>query len=229
MSLSPVATFRLTNRISLTVSRGSVLDFTSKYADAAIVNAANEGCLGGGGVDGAISRAGGDALLEARMALPFLDRSQRVRCLTGDAKLSGPGKFGEIKTNHVIHAVGPDYCEFFLADYELADAHLQSAYCRALTVARDANVKELAFSLLSAGTYKGRRSLKQVLRLAVASIRSWANAQPETTSVESIVLCAFLESEAMVLVEVAKDLRLELLSKGHVYADTGNIISDSSL
>lgn len=229
MTLSPVATFRLTNQISLAIARGSVLDFTSKYADAAIVNAANEGCLGGGGVDGAISRAGGDALLEARMALPILHGSQRVRCQTGDAKLSGPGKFGDIKTNHVIHAVGPDYCEFFLADYEEADNLLMSAYCRALTVAHDANVKELAFSLLSAGMYKGRRSLKQVLRLGVASIRNWANAQPDTTSVESIVLCAFLESEAMVLVEVANDLRLELLSNGHVYADTGNALSDSSL
>lgn len=228
MTLVPVATLRLTSRTSLVISRGSVLDFVSRCANTAIVNAANEGCLGGGGVDGAVSKAGGNALLEARMALPCLDQDHCVRCLTGDAKLSGPGKFGDIKTNHVIHAVGPYYSNFKLWEYEEADALLQSAYSRALAVAHDAQVKEVAFSLLSAGVYKGRRSLKQVLRLGVASIRSWANVHSET-SVELIVLCAFLESEATALVEVAKELGLEFLSEDDGNLGTDNNLSDATL
>ena len=66
----------------LCISRGSVVDFKGDV----IVNAANEGCLRGGGVDGAISRAGGDELRQARKALPVLEGSKGKRCRTGDAQ-----------------------------------------------------------------------------------------------------------------------------------------------
>ena len=77
----PPPTFRLT------VAQGSVVDFRYKYG--AIVNAANEGCLGGGGVDGAISNAGGPQLALDREALPIV-RGRYTRCPTGQAKLTGP-------------------------------------------------------------------------------------------------------------------------------------------
>ena len=65
----------------LVLSRGSVVDFRGDV----VVNSANAGCLGGGGVDGAITKAGGTALAEARRALPMLD-AQQTRCPIGDAK-----------------------------------------------------------------------------------------------------------------------------------------------
>ena len=209
MVLTNVATLRLTSRTVLVIARGSVLDFEPKHNNSAIVNAANESCLGGGGVDGAISSAGGKALFEARIALPVIS-GQHIRCLTGDAKLCGPGKFGNIKANHIIHAVGPDYNYFDLEEeYIKADALLQSAYINTLTIANNARLKELAFSLLSAGVFKGRRPLEQVLELGIASICNWVRGQEDTSSVESIVLCAFQEREVRILLEIATNLGLD--------------------
>jgi O-acetyl-ADP-ribose deacetylase (regulator of RNase III) len=206
MTLSNIGTFRLSSRINLFIARGSVLEFESKR-DAAIVNAANEGCLGGGGVDGAISNAGGEALFQARLALPVV-HGQFIRCPAGDAKLTGPGDFGEIKTNHVIHAVGPDYNDFSDEEYDKADALLKSAYMNTLQLAQAAELKEVSFSLLSAGLFRGERSLKQVLELAVESVYSWSQEQQDATSIESIIMCAFLRKEANALVEIATELGL---------------------
>merc|ERR1719193_167112 len=86
----------------IVASAGSVVNFAGN----AIVNAANQGCLGGGGVDGAISSAGGRALYEARSKLPLVDGKGAVRCPTGEARLTIGGN---LKANYCIHAVGPNY------------------------------------------------------------------------------------------------------------------------
>ena len=70
----------------MSAAKGSVVEYTGT----AIVNAANEGCLGGGGVDGAITAAGGEALHAAREALPVLDGG--IRCPTGQSKLTTAGE-----------------------------------------------------------------------------------------------------------------------------------------
>ena len=101
----------------LVVSSGSVVD---AHVDA-IVNAANERCLGGSGVDGAITRAGGASLAEARRALLVSDDK---RCDTGGAVLT-TGQFGALRCACVIHAVGPDYRQ---TDLKKGDALLRSAY-----------------------------------------------------------------------------------------------------
>ena len=81
------------------IAKGSVVDFTGS----AIVNAANEACLGGGGVDGAITAAGGKALADARKALPELDK-KRTRCPTGECVVTISG---ELKAkDYCLHAVG---------------------------------------------------------------------------------------------------------------------------
>lgn len=118
--------------ITLNIVRGSVLDFAAPPPSSssqprrigAIVNAANEGCLGGGGVDGAINTAGEKALWQDRNALPILDgRASRPRqraggraaicCRTGDAVMTGPAphqsNYGALHVPYVIHAVGPAY------------------------------------------------------------------------------------------------------------------------
>ena len=94
-SLARVATNRVPGRnFNLVISRGSVVDFSHNTQSSAIVNAANEGCLYGGGVDGAIGDAGGPTLLEDRMNLPQLQPG--VRCQTGSAVSTGPGTYGSL-------------------------------------------------------------------------------------------------------------------------------------
>jgi hypothetical protein len=81
------------------VSQGSVVRFRGD----ALVNAANRGCLGGGGVDGAVNDAGGFLLEHARRALPIVS-APYIRCPTGEAKLTVGGA---LRVRFVIHAVGP--------------------------------------------------------------------------------------------------------------------------
>jgi len=83
----------------LVICSGSVVDFQGD----AIVNAANEDCLSGGGVDGVITAAGGPELAEARLNLPILDHKRDVRCPTGEAKMTIGGR---LKAQYCIDAPG---------------------------------------------------------------------------------------------------------------------------
>ena len=171
----------------LIVSKGSVVD---AHVDA-IVNAANERCLGGSGVDGAITKAGGALLAEARRALPVKDDK---RCATGGAVLT-KGSFGALRCACVIHAVGPDYRQ---TDLKKGDALLRSAYGEAMRLARDHDCSTVAFSLLSVGIFRGKRSLEDVLHIAVEALRDAC-----FEGLERVHLVAFSAEEQEVLQRVA--------------------------
>jgi O-acetyl-ADP-ribose deacetylase (regulator of RNase III) len=113
-------------------------DITQQCVDA-IVNAANTTLLGGGGVDGAIHRAGGPAILEACRALGG--------CPTGDARAT-PG--GRLPARLVVHAVGP----VFRDGQHREAALLASAYRRSLEVAAEHGARSLALPSLSTGAYR---------------------------------------------------------------------------
>jgi O-acetyl-ADP-ribose deacetylase (regulator of RNase III) len=117
-------------------------DIVTQDVDA-IVNAANQGLLGGGGVDGAIHRAAGPRLLEACRALPA---HAGVRCPTGEARIT-PGF--DLPARHVIHAVGPRWGGGGRGEAEL----LASAYGASLDLAEQHGLRSLAFPSISTGVY----------------------------------------------------------------------------
>jgi O-acetyl-ADP-ribose deacetylase len=208
MALSYKYIFELPNKTKLVLASGSIISFQSSYENSAIVNAANEECLGGGGVDGAISLAGGQKLRNARESLPKLPNSN-IRCPTGEARLTGPGDFENLHVNHVIHAVGPRYHEFRRDEYNDADELLASAYRSSLKVAQDAEIREIVFSLLSAGVYRGNQTLEQVLRIGIKTIWEWAMCNVSGSSVDSVVICAYLDEELETLHSICYDFDLE--------------------
>lgn len=113
-------------------------DITLERVDA-IVNAANMQLAGGGGVDGAIHRAGGPAIMAEL-------REKYHSCPTGSAVITGAGR---LQAKFVIHAVGPRWRDGAHGEPEL----LAAAYRRSLELARDHHCKTVAFPSISTGVY----------------------------------------------------------------------------
>src|SRR3954468_1846360 len=114
----------------------------TKIAVDAIVNAANSSLLGGGGVDGAIHRAGGPKILEACMAI----REKQGGCKTGEAVITTGGN---LPAQYVIHAVGP----IWHGGNHNEESLLASAYRNSLQLAIENNIKSIAFPNISTGVY----------------------------------------------------------------------------
>lgn len=112
-------------------------DITKEETDA-IVNAANAGLSGGGGVDGAIHRAGGPRIME--------ECGRIGGCPTGRAVITTGG---DLKARHVIHTVGPIYTDGRHMEAEL----LASAYKSSLALALDNGIETISFPSISTGAY----------------------------------------------------------------------------
>lgn len=178
LGLNILEVFKTVQGANLVIASGSVV----KFQGDAIVNAANEGCLGGGGVDGAIEKAGGVSLYAARNGLPIQIKGTKIRCRTGTAEItSAPVNetFGSLEARHVIHAVGPVYKDE--PPYDADDELLKNAYKNSLKKAAENkdDIKTIAFSLLSSSRYAGGRGKKDVIKMGIESINT--NAKPNTT------------------------------------------------
>ncbi|AYL94677.1 O-acetyl-ADP-ribose deacetylase [Mucilaginibacter celer] len=117
-------------------------DITKIKADA-IVNAANTSLMGGGGVDGAIHRAGGPAILEDCRKIV----ARQGKCKTGEAVITTAGN---LPAKYVIHTVGPVYNSGKPKELEL----LRSAYLNSLKLAAENEVHTIAFPNISTGIYR---------------------------------------------------------------------------
>jgi O-acetyl-ADP-ribose deacetylase (regulator of RNase III) len=146
--------------VRLTAYQG---DITTARVDA-IVNAANEALLGGGGVDGAIHRAAGPGLLRVCRSIPEVRPG--VRCPVGEARLT-PG-FG-LPARHVIHTVGPVY-RGRLEDAEL----LACAYRSSLGLAEGHELGTVAFPAISCGVFGYPLDEAAAVAVAVAREKPWS-------------------------------------------------------
>ena len=156
------------NQTTLRLKKG---DITRCEVDA-IVNAANESLLGGGGVDGAIHRAAGPELLAACRLLNG--------CRTGEAKLT-PGF--RLKAAHVIHTVGPVWRGGTHGEADL----LASCYQKSLELADTNGIRTLAFPAISTGIYG--YPLDQATAIAVGTVRKYLENHPQTIITEITFVC----------------------------------------
>ncbi|KAL1814271.1 hypothetical protein DCAR_0626693 [Daucus carota subsp. sativus] len=169
------ATGAIEFKLCQTANTASILkiqkgDITRWFVDAssdAIVNPANERMLGGGGADGAIHRAAGPELREACYNVPEVRPG--VRCPTGEARIT-PGF--RLPASHVIHTVGPIYD----IDSNPA-ASLRGSYRNSLRVAKDNNIKYIAFPAISCGVYG--YPYGEAATLAISTVKEYADALSE--------------------------------------------------
>jgi len=154
-------------------------DITTLLVDA-IVNAANESLLGGGGVDGAIHRAAGPQLRE--------ECRQLGGCSTGDARIT---RGYRLPAKHVIHTVGPVWNGGTQGEPEL----LASCYRRSLELAAQNGIRTIAFPSISTGIY-GYPAGKAA-KLAVATVR----ATRALRNLDEVTFCCFSEADLEVYLE----------------------------
>ena len=166
----------LSNGSVVCTSAGSVLDFGVGTgwppAATAVVNAANTGGLGGGGIDRAIADAGGEALRADRRNLPPLSRGSVDRIPEGGARSTGPNDYDKLFGQTVIHAVGPDYAHYAPGDFLTPDEVLRSAYADAMREAKQRRIEYLGFSLLSSGIFRGQQDLQMVVQIAMEAVEA---------------------------------------------------------
>jgi O-acetyl-ADP-ribose deacetylase len=154
----------------------ALADITTLRVDA-IVNAANERLLGGGGVDGAIHRAAGPELLEACRRIPEVRPG--VRCPTGEARITAAFR---LPNRYVIHTVGP----VWRGGGHGEDGLLASCYRNALALAGQQGIRTIAFPAISCGIFGYPLDLA-----AAVGVREIRAALAGGLDIESVILAAF--------------------------------------
>jgi O-acetyl-ADP-ribose deacetylase (regulator of RNase III) len=149
-------------------------DITRIEADA-IVNAANSSLMGGGGVDGAIHRAGGPEILEECKKIV----ARQGGCRTGEAVVTGAGK---LPARYVIHTVGPIWNGGGNQEREL----LAACYRNCLELAFAKGCKTIAFPNISTGVYRFPK--KEAAGIAVQTIRDFLS---QNKTIEKLILVCF--------------------------------------
>ncbi len=175
------------NQAKLSVIQG---DITEQATDA-IVNAANSSLMGGGGVDGAIHRAGGPAILEECKQIV----ARQGRLLTGKAVITTGGN---LKARFVIHTVGPIWHGGNKGEPEL----LASAYRESLKVAAENNLSSISFPSISTGAYG--YPVAEAAKVAISTVAAFL--KEGITLIKEVIFVLFdsatFQSYASVLSEI---------------------------
>ena len=164
-------------------------DITRVSADA-IVNAANSALAGGGGVDGAIHRAGGPGIMRELDGI----RRHQGGCQTGSAVATGAGK---LPARYVFHAVGPVYRDGRHGEPDL----LASCYRTAMNLADERQVRTISFPAISTGVYG--YPLREAAEIAVREVR--AHLDRQNTTVEQVIFVLFGRAAYQTYADLLKD------------------------
>ena len=168
--------------ITVTIGTGNIInpEFATPNT-VAIVNAANQQCVNGYGVTGAIFTAADAHKMQTEVnKLPKLDPSNSIVCRTGTAVITGAGNLENKVCDHVIHAVAPDLCQdHWKNNPKRAATALECSYLNSLVVADKKKLTHIAFPSLGTGVYGNdpNTSAKQA-RLAV---EQFAQTHPHTS------------------------------------------------
>jgi len=154
-------------------------DITKIPADI-IVNAANSSLLGGGGVDGAIHRAGGKQILEECIRI----RNRQGKCNTGEAVVTSAGN---LPAKYVIHTVGP----IWNGDVEKMSKLLSNCYKNSLELAERLGVKTIAFPNISTGVYKFPKELAG--KVALETVHKF-----QSENIEKVIFVCFDDENEMI-------------------------------
>ncbi len=157
-------------------------DITKTPADA-IVNAANSSLLGGGGVDGAIHRAGGKAILDDCRAI----RNRQGKCATGEAVITTAGN---LPAKKVIHTVGPVWNGGTIGEPE----KLRNCYLNSLKLASEHGLKSVAFPNISTGIYGYPKEAAAVI--AVQAVQDF-----DSDVIEEVIFVCFDEENYLIYQE----------------------------
>ncbi|MDD4168969.1 MAG: O-acetyl-ADP-ribose deacetylase [Desulfotomaculaceae bacterium] len=156
-------------------------DITAQDTEA-IVNAANSTLLGGGGVDGAIHRAGGPKILKECRRI----RERQGECPTGQAVITGGGN---LPARYVIHTVGPIWSGGKHSEDEL----LGSAYRNSLALASEHGIRSISFPSISSGAY--RFPIKRAARIALRTVRDYVHSGADFAEIRFVLFSEIVWQE----------------------------------
>ncbi len=172
-------------KTKLALVRGDITQAGTK----AIVNAANSSLMGGGGVDGAIHRAGGPKILEECKAIV----ARQGRCPTGEVVITSSGN---LKARYVIHTVGPVWSGGNRNEREF----LANAYRNSLKLAEENDIQSISFPSISTGAY--RFPINEAARIALTTVQDFLQ-EYEMSEVRFVL---FTESDLKVYEGVLKEI-----------------------
>ena len=154
-------------------------DITKIHADA-IVNAANSSLLGGGGVDGAIHRAGGKQILEECIQI----RNRQGKCNTGEAVVTSAGN---LPAKYVIHTVGP----VWNGEENKSSKLLEDCYKNSLQLAESLNLETIAFPNIGTGIYRFPKELAG--KIAVETVKNY-----QSEIIKTVIFVCFDDENEMI-------------------------------